>query len=168
MNKFVGVPLTLPVSYSSGVTSYLWTPGTSLSCTDCPQPVTTTKFNIDYTIAVADSNACKEEAKIRVIVLCQGATIFFPNAFSPNGDGSNDVFYVRGHGLARVKSIRMFNRWGEVVFEKKDFPVSDASSGWDGRYRNTAPQTGVYIYQAEVFCENGDVLRFEGNVAIIK
>jgi gliding motility-associated-like protein len=101
-------------------------------------------------------------------VLCEGATIFFPNAFSPNGDGSNDVFYPRGYGLDRVKSVRLFNRWGEVVYEQKDFPVNNPSYGWNGKYKGHAPQPGVYVYQAEIFCENGEVIRVEGNVALIQ
>jgi gliding motility-associated-like protein len=166
--KRVGMAITLPATYSSGVTSYLWTPATSLSCTTCPRPVATTKFSTNYLVSVIDSNSCSDSASIRVIVLCEGATIFFPNAFSPNGDGSNDVFYPRGNGLDRVKSIRLFNRWGEVVYERKDFPVNNAAYGWDGKYNGKVPQGGIYIYQAEIFCENGEVIRIEGNVALIQ
>lgn len=166
--KNVGVPVTIPGQYSPGVTSYLWTPSTSLSCTDCPQPVASTKFSTNYTVKVNDTNGCTDSATIRVIVLCEGATIFFPNAFSPNGDGNNDVFYPRGSGLDRVKSVRVFNRWGEVVYEQKDFPVNNSAFGWNGRYKGKAPQPGVYIYQADIFCENGEVIRIAGNVALIQ
>lgn len=168
MIKLVGVPVTIPAQYSPGTTSYYWTPGNSLSCNNCPQPVSNTKFTTDYIISTLDSNGCAANDTVRVIVLCQGATIFFPNAFSPNGDGSNDMFFVRGSGLDRVKSLRIFNRWGEVVFEAKDFPVNNSSYGWNGQAKGRQPQPGVYIYQAEVFCENGEVMRFEGNVALIK
>jgi gliding motility-associated-like protein len=168
ITKQVGVPITIPAQYSSGTRSYYWSPGNSLDCNSCPQPVSSTKFNTDYTVSILDSNGCADQDTIRVVVVCEGATIFFPNAFSPNGDGSNDVFIVRGNGLDRVKSIRMFNRWGEVVYERKDFPVNNASYGWDGKVKGGKPQPGVYIYQAEVFCENGEVIRFEGNVALIQ
>ena len=90
-----------------------------------------------------------------------------PNTFSPNGDGSNDIFYPRGKGLDRVKSLRIFNRWGEVVFEKTDFPINNAAFGWDGSFKGRKPQADVYIYQVEVFCDNGDIIKFDGNVALI-
>ncbi len=166
--KQVGVPLTIPATYSTNVISYNWTPATTLSCTDCPQPETNTKFSTKYEVAVVDSNGCRNRIPVEVIVVCPNANVFVPNTFSPNGDGSNDVFYVRGRGLERVKTLRIFNRWGEVVFEQNNFPVNDPSYGWNGKYKGNKPHPDVYVYQVEVFCENSDIIRFEGNVALIQ
>ena len=105
--------------------------------------------------------------QVRVIVLCKGAEIFIPNTFSPNGDGRNDFFYPRGRGIERIRTLRIFNRWGEVVFENREFPVNDQLAGWDGKYKNGAPQAGVYVYQAELICENGEILTYKGNIALI-
>ncbi len=168
VTKQVGQPVTLPGTYSSNVISYSWSPDSTLSCADCAQPVATPKFNTKYTVSVIDSNGCKNTSEIQVIILCKNSDVFVPNTFSPNGDGSNDVFYVRGRGLERVKTLRVFNRWGEVVFEKKDFGVNDASAGWDGRYKGNRAQADVYVYQVEVYCENGEVLSFAGNIALIQ
>jgi gliding motility-associated-like protein len=148
--------------------SYNWTPSSTLSCADCPQPTATPKFNTLYDIAVVDSNGCRNNARVQVIVICKDANVFVPNTFSPNGDGTNDVFYIRGRGLDRVKSIRVFNRWGEVVFEQTNFPVNNPVYGWDGRYKGNKPVPDVYVYQVEVFCENSQVIQFEGNVALIQ
>ncbi len=168
INKQAGFPLTIPATYSSNVTNYNWVPAATLSCSDCPQPVTTTKFNKLFTVSVIDSNGCRNNSKVQVIVVCPNANVFIPNTFSPNGDGSNDVLYVRGKGLERVKTLRIFNRWGEVVFEQNNFPVNDSSYGWNGKYKGGAPHPDVYVYQVEVFCENSDIIRFEGNVALIQ
>lgn len=168
LTKVVGVPVTLPGTYSNNVISYLWTPSQTLNCSDCPQPVATPKFTTTYSVFVVDSNGCKNTATITVFVTCKGADIFVPNTFSPNGDGANDVFYVRGKGLDRVKSLRIFNRWGQVVFEQKDFPINNALYGWNGKYRGNNPVPDVYVYQIEIFCENSEVVRFEGNVALIQ
>jgi gliding motility-associated-like protein len=165
-----GFPITLPGVYSSNVVQYSWLPdNNTLSCIDCPQPTTiNTKFTTKYSVSVVDSNGCKNTGDVNVVVICMNANVYVPNTFSPNGDGSNDVFYVRGKGLERVKSLRVFNRWGEIVFEKKDFPVNDIASGWDGKHKGNRPQADVYIYQVEVFCENGEVIQFDGNVALIQ
>ncbi|MBK8310375.1 MAG: gliding motility-associated C-terminal domain-containing protein [Chitinophagaceae bacterium] len=97
-----------------------------------------------------------------VIILISLFQIHFPN-----GDGSNDIFYPRGKGLERIKTFRIFNRWGEVVFEKRDFPINDASAGWNGTYKGNKPKADVYVYQAEVFCENGEIIKLNGNIALI-
>ncbi|HZF63846.1 MAG TPA: PKD domain-containing protein, partial [Chitinophagaceae bacterium] len=163
-----GFPITIPATYSSGVNSYTWQPATTLSCSNCPQPVASPKFNTLYTVSAIDTNNCKATSDVQVVVLCKNSNVFVPNTFSPNGDGSNDVFYVRGKGLERVKSLRIFNRWGQIVFEKRDFPVNDASAGWNGTFMGNRPHPDVYIYQVEVFCDNSEIIRFEGNVALIQ
>ena len=163
-----GAPVLLPATYSAGVVAYSWLPPATLSCTTCPQPVASPKFNTKYVVNVVDSVGCRNEGSVQVIVLCSNANVFIPNTFSPNGDGSNDVFYVRGKGLDRVKSIRIFNRWGEVVFEQQQFPVNDPAYGWNGKYKGNKPVPDVYVYQVEVFCDNSQIVRFEGNVALIQ
>lgn len=168
ITKVAGVLLTIPATYTSNVISYNWVPASTLSCTDCAQPETHTKFNTKYSVAVVDSNGCRNTGQIQVIVVCPGTNVFVPNTFSPNGDGNNDVFYVRGRGLERVKTLRIFNRWGEVVFEQMNFPVNNALYGWDGKYKGNKPVPDVYVYQLEVFCENSEIVRFEGNVALIQ
>jgi gliding motility-associated-like protein len=166
--KQAGFPIIIPATYTTNVISYTWAPAATLSCADCPQPESSTKFNTKYTVAFVDSNGCRNTGDIQVIVVCPNANVFMPNTFSPNGDGSNDVFYVRGRGLERVKTLRIFNRWGEVVFEQNNFPVNDPLYGWNGTYKGNKPHPDVYVYQVEVFCENSEIIRFEGNVALIQ
>jgi gliding motility-associated-like protein len=164
----VGTPILLPATYTNNVIAYNWSPPLTLSCNNCPQPLANPKFNTLYTVTATDSNGCKNTGQVQVIVLCKGANVFVPNTFSPNGDGSNDVFYVRGKGLARVKSLRIFNRWGEVVFERINFGVNDPSVGWDGTYKGKKLSSDTYIYQADVFCDNSETLRFDGSIALIQ
>jgi gliding motility-associated-like protein len=162
-----GFPVTIPATYSPNVISWIWSPSNGLSCTNCPTPDAGPKFDTRYQVYVKDVNGCANIGSVLVVVICKNANLFIPNTFSPNKDGSNDVFYPRGRGLERVKSLRIFNRWGEVVFEKRDFPVNDPAAGWDGTYKGKKPQADVYVYQAEVFCDNGDIIRLNGNVALV-
>lgn len=162
-----GFPVTIPATYSPNTINWIWSPATGLSCPTCPTPDAGPKVNTIYQVYFTDANGCSNTGTIQVFVICKGANLFIPNTFSPNGDGSNDIFYPRGKGLERVKLLRIFNRWGEVVFEKKDFPVNDASAGWNGYYKGRKPVADVYIYQAEVFCENGDVIKLNGNISLI-
>ena len=163
-----GTPVQIPATYLGGVIGYSWTNFESLNCTTCPEPIASPKFNTKYEVAFVDSNGCRNKGEVQVIVFCNNDNVFVPNTFSPNGDGSNDVFYVRGKGLNRVKSLRIFNRWGQVVFERMNFAVNDASAGWNGTYNNSKPVPDVYVYQMEVWCDNSTVVSFDGNVALIQ
>jgi gliding motility-associated-like protein len=164
----VGTPVTIPALYSDTMRSYQWSVPEGLSCTTCPQPIATPKFDTKYKVQIVDRNGCRNEAEVQVIVLCNNDNVFVPNTFSPNGDGSNDVFYIRGKGLSRVKALRVFNRWGQVVFERVNFSVNDPAMGWDGTFRGAKPMPDVYVYQVEIFCDNSQVVKFEGNVALIQ
>ncbi len=159
--------VNIPATYSSNTTNWVWRPATGLSCADCPAPDVIAKIKTLYQVSFQDANGCRNSGFIDIIVTCQNSNLFIPNTFSPNGDGKNDVFYPRGTGLDRVKLLRVFNRWGEIVFEKKDFPVNDLLSGWNGTYKGNNPKADVYIYQAEVFCENGELFTLNGNIALI-
>jgi gliding motility-associated-like protein len=164
----LGNGIAIPVTYSRNVVTYNWTPATSLSCTDCPNPYANPKFNTRYTVAVTDSNGCAASRDITVTVICNNSNFFIPNTFSPNNDGQNDVFYVRGRGIERIQSIRIFNRWGQPVFEKRDFMANDKSSGWDGTLKGKPADQDVYVYVIEVICENATIIPFRGNVALIR
>lgn len=169
LTTMVGTPITIqPVTYSPNVAVFEWTPDTGLSCTDCPQPAAKPKFNTTYHLAVTDSNGCRNTASVAVVVFCQNANVFVPNTFSPNGDGSNDVFYVRGSGISRVKTLRIFNRLGEVIFERFNFGVNDETAGWDGTYKGVRQAPGTFIYQVDVFCDNNDTIRFDGSITLIR
>lgn len=162
-----GFPQTIPATYSPNTVNWSWTPSTGLSCIDCPTPDAGPKISTNYNVRFTDSNGCVNTQSIQVIVICKNSNLFIPNTFSPNGDGSNDVFYPRGRGLERIKTLRVFNRWGEVVFEKRDVPVNDPNAGWNGSFKGGRPIADVYIYQAEVFCENGELIKLNGNIALI-
>ncbi|MBB1283612.1 PKD domain-containing protein [Flavisolibacter sp. BT320] len=164
----IGTPVLLPAMYSDSVINYKWSEPEGLNCTTCPQPFAKPRFDTRYRVDFEDNNGCRNAGEVNVIVLCNNDNIFVPNTFSPNGDGSNDIFYVRGKGLSRVKTLRIFNRWGQVVFERVNFNVNDPSMGWNGTFKGAKAVSDVYVYQVEIFCDNNQVVKFEGNVALIQ
>lgn len=158
----------LPVTYSPGVVSYAWTPPDGLNCTDCPRPVARPQFTQTYTVTVTDSNTCSSTTEVTVSVVCTNENYFVPNTFSPNDDGMNDVFYPRGRGLARVQSMRIFNRWGQIVFERKNFMANDPSMGWNGRMGGQPLPSDTYVYVIEFVCDNAMIVPFKGNITLIR
>ena len=117
---------------------------------------------------VRNAGGCKSRDHVTIFVVCNGANIFIPNTFSPNGDGANDIFYPRGTGLFSIKTLRIFNRWGEVVFEKNGFAPNDASAGWNGTFKGLKLTPDVYVYTVDIICDNSTTLILKGNVALIQ
>jgi gliding motility-associated-like protein len=91
-----------------------------------------------------------------------------PNTFSPNGDGMNDVYYPRGRGIERVRSLKIFNRWGQMVFIRENFNANDPGAGWDGKYRGILSTPDVYVFMIEVFCENESIVTLKGDVMLVR
>lgn len=164
----VGMGITMPVSFSSNAVWYNWTPADHLSCTDCPNPYANPKFTTTYQVTVTDSNNCTSSRYITLITLCNNKNFFIPNTFSPNRDGNNDIFYPRGTGIDRIQAMRIFNRWGEPVYEKRFFPANDPASGWDGTYKGKPASTDTYIYMIDIICENATIITYKGNVTLIR
>jgi gliding motility-associated-like protein len=144
------------------------TPADNLSCSNCATPYANPRFTTKYNISVVDSNGCRATSSIVVRVICENRNYFVPNTFSPNNDGQNDVFYPRGNGLDRIQSMRIFNRWGELVFERKNFVPNSAAEGWNGMIRGKPAASDAYVYVIEVICDNAQIVQIKGNVTLIR
>lgn len=168
LEKIAGYPVDIKGSYGSGVNKWTWDNTPDLNCSNCPFPSFDPKTNKTFTVDFADVNGCVNKDSVYIKILCPGSALFVPNTFSPNGDGSNDVFYPRGKGIVNVKLLRVYNRWGELVFEKQNFQVNDAASGWNGIYKGKKAPADVYIFQCQAYCENNELITLNGNVALIQ
>lgn len=168
LNVAVGSSVPIITSNSADITKWLWQPSTGLSCTTCPQPLASPRNDMIYRAIASNPGGCTAEDRVTVTVICSDGNIFIPNTFSPNGDGSNDVFYPRGRGLAMVKSFKILNRWGEVIFERVGFSPNNAAYGWDGSYKGQKLAPDVFVYLAEIVCENNTLFNLKGNVTLIR
>jgi gliding motility-associated-like protein len=168
-DKIIGVGSFFAINPTgSPVVDYLWSPATGLSCTSCYNTIASPKTTTTYTIKVTDANGCINTDNITIIVVCNDKNVFIPNTFSPNNDGVNERFYPRGTGLFRIQSMRIFNRWGEMVFQKSNLFPNDASAGWDGRFNGRLQTSDVYTYIIEIVCENSEILTYKGNITLIQ
>ena len=152
-----GESVQLYASGSSG--NFDWTPPYGLSCTSCQDPIATPFQTTYYMIIVTDSNGCKSSDDV-LITVNYIAEIGVPSAFSPNGDGHNDILYVKGEG---IKSMNFFiyNRYGQQVFKSQNQKV-----GWDGTLNGNRLNPGVFAYYLEVGFHNGETKQFKGNVTL--
>jgi gliding motility-associated-like protein len=163
-----GSTIRLPAQSSADITSWNWTPADGLSCTNCSTPNATIKGSVTYKVTARNDGGCTASDDITITSVCNSGNWFIPNTFSPNGDGMNDVFYVRGKGLYQIHSLRIFNRWGQAVFEKRDFMANDPAAGWDGKINGKPADMDVYVYIVEIVCDNSSIVPYKGNVALIR
>lgn len=164
----VGNSVQLKATYSSDVTSWRWTPPKYLDNPTSPTPVATPNESITYTVVAANGGSCIARSQIAITVLCNGSNIFIPNTFSPNNDGMNDVFYPRGKGLFGIRNMKIFNRWGQVVYERSGFVPNDATAAWDGNFKGKPASSDVYVYILEIVCNNSVVIPVKGNVTLLR
>lgn len=164
----VGNSVKLKTKSSGDITKWKWFPGQWLSCANCAEPVSAPKDNITYNVTASNDGNCTSTDKVTLNLICNNANVFVPNTFSPNGDGVNDVFYPRGSGLYNIRSFKIFNRWGQMVFNKEGFSANNPADGWNGTLNGVALQTDVYVYLLEVVCANNIVFPFKGNISLIR
>ncbi|MBX2930627.1 MAG: PKD domain-containing protein [Chitinophagaceae bacterium] len=164
----VGTTIPLSTTNSSDITTWRWLPTKWLSCYDCPSPIATITDKIKYIAEASNPGGCFSRDEVTIEPLCNGYNVFIPNTFSPNNDGVNDVFYVRGKGLFAVRSMKVFNRLGEVVFNKLNISANNPLDGWDGTYKGKKLTADVYVYVIEVVCDNSQVMNLKGNIMLLR
>ncbi len=140
---------------------YQWSPPYGLSCDDCPNPIAHPSETITYT--VSSLSKCIEPTEVTVNVRNEKGAIL-PNAFSPNGDGMNDLFTPLGREFELIQFV-VFNRYGQKVFV-----TDNLGDGWDGNFNGVPQPSGVYTYICEylVPSENGREKLTKGNVTLIR
>lgn len=163
-----GTELMLTPTVNNGpIINWAWAPSKDLSCNNCASPVATVKTDICYVVKAENLYHCDVKDTLCIQAFCESTQVYIPNAFVP-GSTSNGILMVRGKGIRTIKTFRIFNRWGQVVFERSSFPPNDRSFGWDGRVGGVAASPDVYVYTCEVVCEDGKAFTYKGNVAILK
>jgi len=150
------------------IATYKWWPGETLSCTECFNPVASMTTMTTYNIDVASSHGCRASDSVTILLYCDNSQVFIPNAFTPNGDGENDIFYPRGMGLKTIKTFRVYNRWGQLLFEREGMNLNDPQNGWDGSFKGDTPRPDVYVYILEAVCYTGEDIHIKGDVTIIR
>lgn len=119
----------------------------------------------EYTVKFINSNGCLSLVSNKIIteIGCNATNIYVPDVFSPNGDGINDVVKAVCVGIAKLKYFKIYNRWGNILFE-----TADESKGWDGRFRGQIQPADSYIWLVEGVDTNGKEIRKTGTLNLIK
>jgi gliding motility-associated-like protein len=158
--------VTLMPKVIGDIVTWNWSPGDSLSGVDIANPVANPQSTTKYILTVVSGEGCTAKGEIIVKVY---SDIYIPNAFSPNADGTNDVFYVSGgpHG-STIKNFSIFNRWGQIVFEVHNALPGDAAFGWNGSFRGMPALVGNYVYLITVTLAGGEQQIYNGTVLLLR
>lgn len=143
---------------------YKWEPRDRLTASTIANPVgyypDTGRYN--YSVFIESVNQCTGYDSIEVWVVSQGS-LFVPSAFSPNGDGLNDVLKPISVGYKSFEYFRVFNRWGEVVFE-----TNRIGDGWDGNFRGKTADISTYFWMLKAVDKDDNVIDQKGDVTLIR
>jgi gliding motility-associated-like protein len=164
----LGDTLTLLPIVPNGNFSYTWQSTQAVSCDSCISQTIFPTENTTYNVAIMDEYGCIATTQILVLVE-ERRRIFIPNAFSPNGDLNNDKFTIYGGDeVAQIQKLQIFSRWGELVFQKENFPPNDESLGWDGFFKGEKMNSNVFVVVVFVEYKDGLVEMFWKDVTLME
>ncbi len=167
----IGQPLVFNSSASSFLTHYQWTPATGINNATLLRPtviITSALYpagtdQIKYTLTATSDEGCTGSDDIVVKIFKTGPTIFVPNAFTPNGDGNNDIYKPILAGMQRLDYFRIYNRYGQLVYQ-----TSAIGQGWDGRINGNLQGNAGYVYSVQAVDYNGIVIKQSGSFLLVR
>lgn len=172
---FIGLNSDLLAKYAGIIDSIVWSPDSTLSCRTCKTPIASPTATTTYRATIYYSRngiTCSNESEITITVVqtCGDEIVFIPNTFTPNGDGFNDVFRIRGNGISRINHLRVYDRWGKNVFETENESPNSSKAHWDGTLYNNGKELNpdVFVYSYEIQCVNGQTFSGKGNVTLLR
>lgn len=147
---------------NSGFNTYTWSPSTGLNSPFIANPVAILNNDITYHIYASTIAGCEAFDTINIKVY-EGPELYVPNAFTPNGDGLNDILKVIAVGMKEFHYFRLYNRYGELVFS-----TTDPTKGWDGTIKGKKQNIGTYVWKTEAIDYRGNLIEKTGTTIIIQ
>lgn len=172
-----GAGATVTVNSNFSFENLEWSPDTGVSPTSDPatfvlSPASTTT----YVATATDTQGCTAQGSITISiddtmepVDSTAIQVYIPNAFSPNGDGVNDIFTIYADDtVVNVSELRIFDRWGNFLYQVSDLPPNDIRQGWRGEAAGQPLDEGVYIYFIEVELQDGRTATYKGSITLLR
>ena len=154
-----GSSTTLNPNITGAVTGYEWSPPAGLSNPAIINPLASPSITTTYLLKVKSPDGCESQASTTVIV---EKKLLMPSAFTPNGDGKNDVFAIPPGTTLTLQRFSVYNRAGQIIFTTRDI-----NKGWDGTYKGILSPPGVYVFQVQGSDPSGKIFA-KGTVMLIR
>ncbi len=149
------------------IVEVLWSNSELLSCSNCLSPIATLSESANFTIEISYDNGCTDILTL-FVPIDQREEIFIPSIFSPNGDGSNDIFFVQSAIDRTIKEFIIYDRWGNRVMYRQNIVSNDPAFGWAGDWNGEQLNPGVYVYYLVIENVQGEEQRFFGDISILR
>ncbi len=171
INVFTIDPLgmyDLDISFSGTIDVIEWDRVPGLSCYDCPDPSVDITEPTTFTVTITDIDGCMSSASISLNVNGIGE-IYTPNVINPESVSGNHRFYIQGEDDSdAVYDIRIFDRWGNMVFDEARIPINDINYGWDGTWNGRPLNSGVFVYVARIYNDAGAEKMVKGDLMLYR
>lgn len=165
ISAVLGSTITLNV-ISNISANFDWSPALYLSCNNCPNPSWVVTQKQTFYVTATNNFGCPVTDSIIVNFIsdCTPDLVFVPNAFTPDGDGYNDILYAQSGSVQEIENFQIYSRWGELLFE-----TNDLTKGWDGSFKGQALPPDVFGYFLFFRCPNtGEKMLKKGNITILR
>ncbi len=170
-DQFVDLGKSITISPAVQSTSpdsiYQWTGSNPQICLDCPTQNFIPLEDDIINLRITNQAGCINQDSIAIFVNAD-RSVFVPNAFSPNGDGINDLVFASSKISREILYFRIYNRWGALVFENKNGITNDPSFGWDGIFKGEKVNNDVFVYDLLLSYPDGVQQQISGDITVIK
>ncbi|MFK7934095.1 MAG: proprotein convertase P-domain-containing protein, partial [Saprospiraceae bacterium] len=152
-----------------GDVEYVWTAPVEgvLSCNECENTFVKPMNPLYVEVYAVDANGCEAEDRLQVMVE-KDRVVLVPTGFTPDGNSRNDKLMVHGAEGSMIKTFKVFDRWGELMYENLEFSINDLEAGWDGNFRNSPAPAGIYVWYLEVEYIDGVTETLKGSTTLIR
>lgn len=166
---FVGESTALIQTVTRGQIIHLsWTDTDELNCGHCAKPIASPFQTATYIVTMTDNNHCSITRSVTVTVQSK-IDIYAPNIITPNNDGNNDIFMLfAGRSFVQIKNLQIFDRWGALVFENKNYNPNSTLDGWDGTFKGKELMPATFVWRAEVLYSDGTSGIVQGDVTLVR
>lgn len=156
-------------STSRPIIAFEWSGNSPIDCSTCPETTYSPKIDNEIQVSVLDENGCFTTAIASVEVESLPVEIYAPNIFKLNSTNRNQRFTLYGGtNVQRIEVLNIFNRWGNLLYEKNDFLPNQTAEGWDGTSDNQQVPSDIYLFQAIVLFTNGERKTVAGDILLLR
>lgn len=164
----LGESVTLTAKVNQSDVLFHWSPGQYVADSTAAITEAMPVDDIRFTVTATNVRGCTASASVWINV-AKTVALYFPNVFAPESEGANEAWYISAStGVREIRSLQIFNYWGEELFRQNHFPPNDPLLGWRGNFRGKKLLPGVYVFLTEILRVDGQTEWHSGDITLVR